>query len=77
MESSKPSYPKTARPEHSSAADVQGNNLRNDFIMKTEILNEEIKKSLKETQEKTDKELEEINKFLKECEESQGCWEDR
>lgn len=77
MESSKPSYPKTARLEHFSAADAQGNNLRNNFIKKTEILNEEMKKCLKETQEKTDKEWEEINKFLKECEESQGGWEDR
>lgn len=52
MELSKPIYPKTARPEHSSAADAQGNNLRNNFTKKIEILSEEMKKSLKETQKK-------------------------
>ena len=37
-----------------------------------EALNEEIKNSLKEMKEKTNKKLEEINKFLKENQEKQS-----
>ena len=67
-----PSDPSTARPEHSNAAETQENELKNNFIMKIQALAEEMKNSLEEIEEKTQKKLEENRKFFKQSQEKKN-----
>lgn len=60
MAPSEPSDPTTARPEHSSAAETKGNELKNYFMKMIETLKEEMKNSLEEAEGKKSKNLEEI-----------------
>ena len=55
-----PSSPTTARPEHSNTTEAQEENLKTNFMEMTEVFKEEINKSLKEIQENTNKQLEEM-----------------
>ena len=50
MASPESSYPTTARPEHSNAAETQENDLKTNFM---KFLKEGMKDSLKEIKEKT------------------------
>ncbi|KAL6054872.1 hypothetical protein STEG23_020096 [Scotinomys teguina] len=65
-----PSSPTRARSEYSNADEAPENNLENNAVEMREALKEEIfKKSFKEIEEKTNKNLEEIDKSLKESQE--------
>lgn len=49
----------TARPEHPKADEAEENNRKNNFMKMTEALRKEMRNSLKDVQEKTNKILEE------------------
>lgn len=48
-----PSGPTTGRPEQTNAEEPKENDLKNNFLKMLETLQEEMKSSLKETEEKT------------------------
>ena len=62
----------TGIPEHPTPADAEENNLKYNLMKMVETLKEEMKNSLKEMEEKTNKKLEEINKSLNETQEKQS-----
>lgn len=62
------SYTTTESPEYSNMIKAQEKDLKMTWI----VLKEEITKSLKETQENTDKQLEELRKSLKESQENKN-----
>ncbi|KAL6067280.1 hypothetical protein STEG23_006118 [Scotinomys teguina] len=55
--------------EHPNAEEAEAIDLKNDFKKMTEVFKEEMKNSLKEIKEKTNKKVEEISKSLKESQE--------
>ncbi|CAH7484839.1 AABR07011733.1 [Phodopus roborovskii] len=62
----------TTRMEHNNTAEeAEGYDLKITIIKMIEALKEDMRKSLKEIEEKTNKKVEEMNKFLKESTESQ------
>ena len=63
------SGPTKRKPEHPNPEEAKENILKYNFLKKIESLNEEMKTSLKEMEEKTNKKLKEINKSLKESQE--------
>lgn len=63
-----PGYSMTARPAYSSAAEAEENSLKTNFMKMTKLLKEEFFNPSKN--QGKDKKLEEINKTLKECQES-------
>ena len=64
MSAPEPSYPMPERPEYSNASEAQEDDLKTNFMKMKAVLKEEMKKSLKEIEEKTNKKLDEINKSL-------------
>lgn len=61
-----PTYPMTARPEYSSAAEVQENDLKGNFLKMIEILKKRNGKKKPLNKSRKDKQkLEEVNKFIK------------
>lgn len=65
MASQGPSLPTSVRREHSNAAEAQVSDLSNNFIKMIETLKEELKNFLKEIEEMTKNERNQINPFLK------------
>ena len=64
-----PSYLTTADPEHPNIAEAQEKDLKTNYMKMIETLKGEMKKILKETQENRNKQLEAMNKYLKESQE--------
>ena len=60
------SYPTTAVHEYSKIAKVQEKDLKTNCMKMIEVLQEEMNKCLKESQETKNEQLKEMNKFLKE-----------
>ena len=65
----KPKDPTTARLEQPNIDEAEENDLKNNFKRKFETLKDEMRNSLKEMEEKTNKKLEDISKSLKENQE--------
>ena len=61
----------TAKLGHPNADETEEYHLKNNFMEMIEALKEEMKNSLKEMEERTNKKLQEINKSLKEIKENQ------
>ena len=62
----------TGRPEQSNTEEAEDNTLHYNFMKMIVTLKEQMKNSLKEMEEKTNKKLEEINKSLNETQEKQS-----
>ena len=60
-----------ARPKHPNTDEAEENDIKNNFMKMIETLKEEMKNSLKEMEEKTNKKLEDISKSLKGSQENQ------
>ncbi|ERE67993.1 Transposase, L1 containing protein [Cricetulus griseus] len=56
----------SARPEHHNADEAEENDLKNIFMKMIEDLKEDMRKSLKEMEERTNKKIQDINKSLRE-----------
>ncbi|CAO2638382.1 LINE-1 retrotransposable element ORF1 protein [Lemmus lemmus] len=61
----------TRRLDHPNPEEVEGNNSKCNFMKIMETFKEEVRNSLKEMEDKTNKKLEEINKSLKDTHENQ------
>ena len=61
----------TGRLEHTNPEEVEEINFKRNLVKMMETLQQEVKNSLKEMEEKTNKKLEEINKSLKHTQENQ------
>ncbi|ERE84321.1 vomeronasal 2 receptor, 52 precursor [Cricetulus griseus] len=59
-----------ARPEHPSKDEAEESNLKNNFMKMRETLREEIRKSYREMEEKTNQKMQEIHKSFKETQEN-------
>lgn len=70
MVTQEPSGHTTGRPHHLNPEEKEENDREYNFIKMIETLKKAMKNSLKETKEKTNKNLEEINIFLNETQEN-------
>ena len=61
----------TGRLDYPNSEEAEENNFKHNFMKMMETFKEEMKNSLKEMEEKTNKKLEEINKPSKETQENQ------
>ena len=68
----KPSDSTTSRLEQSNIDEAEENDLKNNFRRMFEALKKEMKTALEQREEKTNKKLEDINKFLKENQKKQS-----